>query len=119
MNPNNFGRIFLTDQCQKIEMKDFLREAKHDLKKMLLESEIKANDVQVSIRTAKTGNGGERWFFECPVCKRRCTVLFQHPISILLGCRSCLNLKYRKCAKKGMVELDPIDIGKTSKINQY
>lgn len=104
MTRNDLGRNFLTDQCQKIEMKAFLLEAKRAMKESLLKSVIKANGLSIKFCTSKTGNGGERWWFTCPLCEKRCEKLFQHPISEKLGCRKCLNLKYRKSAKKGMVE---------------
>ena len=104
MTSNDFGRIFLTDQCQRIGMKRFLEETKQSLKKTLLEGNIKADDIAVKLTTSPTGNGGLRWWFVCPLCGKRRGILFRHPLTQVLGCRTCLNLKYRKSAKKGMIE---------------
>ena len=104
MNLNNFGRIILTDECQKIEMKSFLKQVKPKLKESLLQSTIELNGLKVGLTTSCTGNDGKRWWFTCPLCERRCGVLYQHPVSKTLGCRICLNLRYRKSAKKGMLE---------------
>lgn len=104
MKPNDFGRIFLVEECQRIEMKTLLQNTKEQLKHTLLQSEVEANGVPSKILTSETGNGGRRYWFSCPECQKRKGVLFVHPLSQRVACRECLRLRYRKQAKKGMVE---------------
>ena len=57
MTGNDLGEIVLTNECQKLEMKDFLRRAKQKLKKVLLEGEIEINGISVirmAIKNTKT-----------------------------------------------------------------
>ena len=39
--------------------------------------------------------GGQRWWFVCPSCGRRCRCLYVPPSELSLGCRVCLELSYR------------------------
>lgn len=100
---NDFGKI-LVDECQRIDMNSLVRRAKQLVRETLLENTPTINGVEVKIVTTKVGNGGYRYWFECPECGKRCSSLFRHPLTQTLGCRECLGLKYRKCAKKGMIE---------------
>ena len=58
--------------------------------------------VKIDFITSKTGFGGERLWFSCPVCSRRVGVVYQD--RGMVACRHCLNIKYRKSRFKGMVE---------------
>lgn len=104
MSPNDFGKKILVDQCQKIAMKELLREARLKLKKCLLNSEIEAHGLNVKLKSSKTGFGGIRYWFSCPSCNRRVGILYKHTLSNQLGCRLCLGLDYRKHRYKGMIE---------------
>ena len=73
------------------------------MKETLIASQIEAADLTVRLTTSRTRFGERRWF-ECPACKRRAGVLYQHPLSQVVACRTCLNLKYRKSRYKGMAE---------------
>lgn len=104
MTVNDFGRIILVEECQRIEMKSVLIAARNQIKQSLLLSVFEADGLKTRMMISKTGNGGERYWFACPQCSARCAVMFRHPNSRLFGCRLCLNLRYRKSAQKGMPE---------------
>ena len=106
MKPNDFGKKFLTDQCQQVRLSEFIKKTKDQLKKSLLQSSIQAEGYELSLSGSETGFGGTRYWFSCPLCQKRASVLYKHPTSQLLGCRRCLNLDYRKHRYKGMLE-DP------------
>jgi hypothetical protein len=102
--PNDFGKKFLVEECQKITMSEYLLLAKTKLKEALLASETNISDTLVSFKTSETRFGGTRHWFACPSCNRRVGVLFIHPLTQDIGCRICLGLEYRKRRFKGMIE---------------
>ncbi len=104
MKPNSFGKTILTDQCQEIRVADFVRKAKQSLKEALLQSSIETEGYQLLLNRTITGFGGTRYWFSCPSCQRRAGVLYRHPVSNVLGCRTCLGLDYRSHRYKGMIE---------------
>ena len=92
---NDSTKLFVKD-CQKIEMKILLQEVKKALKIELLKSHIAINGLDTSISSSQTGNGGNRYWFDCPLCKERCGILYQHRLNCKIACRKCLNLEYSK-----------------------
>jgi len=104
MNPNDFGKKLLTEQCQKIKISDFIRASSEKIKEFLITSSLEASGYDISLDKSNTGFGGTRFWFSCPMCNKRVGVLYKHPISQILACRKCLNLDYRKHRYKGMVE---------------
>jgi hypothetical protein len=106
MSINDLGKTFLVEECQKITMREYLARARSKLKETLLASEVSAFDIPISFTVSRTGFGGTRHWFACPVCGRRAGVLFVHPISHQIGCRTCLGLEYRARRYKGMVEAE-------------
>lgn len=38
---------------------------------------------------------GQRWWFSCPRCGRRCRILYRMPYAARFACRLCLGLRYR------------------------
>ena len=104
MNPNDFGKKYLTEQCQKIKVDDFVRKIKEKLKESILRSEIELEGFNIDLNRSKTGFGGTRYWFSCPICHKRSGVLYKHPVSRILGCRECLNLDYKKHKYSKMVE---------------
>lgn len=104
MKPNDFGKTFLVEECQKIDINTFLRTAKLQLREVLIGYKLEAQGVDIKLITSKTGFGGLRYWFKCPMCQRRVGTVFVHAISQNLGCRACLGLKYRKRRYKGMIE---------------
>ena len=104
MKPNSYGKTILTDQCQEIRVADFVRKAKRGLKETLLGSAIESDGYELLLSKSKTGFSGERYWFSCPTCQRRAGVLYRHPISEILGCRTCLGLDYRSHRYSKMLE---------------
>ncbi len=96
----------LVENCQKVTMREYLARAKAGLKEMLLHSEVSAFDIPIAFATSRTGFGGIRHWFCCPLCSQRVGVLYMHPISQNIGCRGCLGLEYRSRRFKGMVEAE-------------
>ncbi len=96
LNPNDFGRNLLVENCQKIEIKDFLKVCRLEMKKTILNSEIEIRGLNIDLTTSKTRFNGERFWFSCPVCRKRAGVLYSHPITNQVGCRDCLGLDYAK-----------------------
>lgn len=104
MNPNDSGKTFLVEECQRITMHEYLARAKNNLKEILLASETSILDIPIGFTTSRTGFGGTRHWFVCPTCSRRVGVLFAHPTTHQIGCRTCLGLEYRSRRYKGMTE---------------
>jgi len=102
LNPNNLG--LLVEECKRIEISDFLKQSKTKLKEALIKSELEIEGLHVELTNSKTGYGGLRYWFKCPLCNLRVGVLFKHPVNNAIGCRRCLKLEYRKRRYKGMVE---------------
>ena len=104
MSPNDLGEKVLVEDCRKITMQEYISRARLKLKEVLMSSELSVFDIPIEFTTSKTGFGGTRHWFACPICSRRVSVLFVHPANDLIGCRLCLNLEYRTRRFKGMVE---------------
>jgi len=104
MSPNDLGRKFIVEECQKIGLSSFLNKYRKNLKEAILGSEIEVVNTKIEITTSKTGYGGTRYWFKCPLCGVRVGVLYKHPLNLKIGCRKCLNLYYRKQRYKGMIE---------------
>lgn len=104
MPPNDFGKKFLVEQCQQVRVDDYIRNLKPKLKASLLASELTVAGMRVELLPSRTGFNGKRFWFSCPLCKRRVGVLLKRPASPVLGCRRCLGLRYRKSRYKGMLE---------------
>ncbi len=102
IKPYHFGEKLLVEQCQKIDISDLLREYQQQLKAMMLSAEVLG--TQIPLTTSLTRFGGIRYWFSCPSCRRRVGIIYQHPMSGVVGCRECLNLDYRKRRYKGMTE---------------
>ncbi len=104
MSPNDFGKKYLTEQCQKIKISDFIGKAKEQLKESILQASLEADGHHILLNRSKTGFGGIRFWFSCPICNKRVGVLYGHPVSQILGCRECLRLDYRKHRYSKMIE---------------
>ena len=104
LKPNDLGRKFLVEECQKVSIKTFIKKVKDSLKEALLKIELNCQEINIRISTSITSRNGVRYWFECPMCQRRAGIIYVHPITGILGCRTCLNLEYRSRRYKGMVE---------------
>jgi hypothetical protein len=104
MKPNDLGKTFLVDECQKITMHEYISRVRAQLKETILSAELSVFDTPIDFTTSHTGFGGIRHWLVCPQCTQRKGVLFMHPINQEIGCRVCLGLEYRAQRYKGMVE---------------
>ncbi len=104
MSPNDLGKKFIVEECQKLSIRDYIRGFKNNFKEALIKSVLEIAKKPIELTTSKTGFGGFRYWFKCPICQRRIGSLFIHPLSREVGCRECLDLEYRARRFKGMVE---------------
>lgn len=101
ISPNNSGRIVVED-CQSISIKSLLDQYKSKLKEQMLVTTIGEQNIDLAI--SRTRFNGVRYWFKCPICKRRAGIIYLHPVSQMIGCRLCLKLDYRSRRYKGMIE---------------
>lgn len=104
MSPNDFGKKYLIEQCQKIRLSDFIRKTNQQIKETILQATIDVDRLNINLIKSKTGFGGTRFWFSCPICYKRAGALYKHPVSQILGCRKCLGLDYRKHRYSKMIE---------------
>lgn len=104
LNPNDFGKSYLVENCRKVRINDIVKACRAQLKKMALDVEIKELGLKVDLATSKTCFNGTRFWFACPLCNKKAGVLFHHPITNKVGCRTCLGLEYAKRRYKRMIE---------------
>lgn len=55
----------------------------------------KLNDKRIVLTTTSCNYGGIRYWFACPVCGKRCRVIYWQGQHNFWACRKCLNLVYR------------------------
>ena len=104
LTPNDLGKKYLVEDCQKIKIKEVLSKFKLEIKELILTSELESMGVNIKFTTSKTNFNGVRLWFKCPVCGKRIAMLYKHPFIKIMGCRDCLNLDYKKRRYKGMLE---------------
>jgi hypothetical protein len=49
--------------------------------------------------------GGQRWWFNCPSCDRRCSKLYLPPRDRIFLCRICHDLTYRSCQQSHSADI--------------
>ena len=104
-NNNNFGRKYLVEECKNIRIDDLVRKAKVEVLESLVRGLIEVEGYQVGLTNHVLHHGGKRLWFECPICKCKCGIIYKHPTkNSLVGCRLCLDLEYRCRRFKGMLE---------------
>jgi hypothetical protein len=104
LKPNNLGKKYLVEQCERVSINDYLRQAKKKIKESLINSQLEIEGLNIDLTIGKTNFNGLRLWFKCPICNKRVGVLYRHAISRILGCRGCLGLEYRCRKYKGMIE---------------
>ena len=104
INPYDLGDFQLADNAMRINIDELVDRVKKELKIRLLQAKIEALGVEVQLATSKTRFNGDRFWFLCPNCHIKVGTLYKHPLQSILGCRNCLELKYKKQRFKGMVE---------------
>ena len=104
INQHDLGLSLVEEDCEKISINEFVRNAQKMLKVRLAEAQIEALGVSLQLTTSRTRFNGERFWLVCPSCTKRSGILYKHPISNTIGCRNCLSLIYKKQRFKGMLE---------------
>ena len=99
IKPYDLGGI--VENTQGVRIDDLVSKAKEQYKQELIKSTFNINGLDIQLTTSKTRFGGNRIWFICPICKNKKGVIYTDP---LLGCRVCLNLKYKKQRYKNMIE---------------
>jgi hypothetical protein len=102
LTPNDLESYLVLENCQRIRVEDYIRTARKSLKKAIVEAQITASGYKVVLTTSKTHYGGERLWFRCPQCYKRCGILYQSPIASRVVCRKCIGFFYRQQRFKGM-----------------
>ena len=110
MGPNNSGKKHLVENCWKVNINDFIRLYRTELKRAFLESKLRVLGNNLELTLSKTGFGGVRFWFQCPICQKRIGILYKHPLNNNLGCRNCLNLEYKSRLYRGMLEEKVVDL---------
>lgn len=104
IKPFDSGNNLVVDQLTKVSIDGLIKQVKTGLKIQLLNSELEALGIRISLRTSRTRFGGQRFWFACPSCSKRVGVLLLDPHSTTLRCRTCLRLRYKSQRYKGMIE---------------
>lgn len=104
LNPNDLGKKYIVEECRKVSISALIKATKNKLKESLLKAELEYWDIDIKLGTTNTHKGGFRYWLKCPQCTKNVGSIYLHPITNNLGCRTCLNLKYKKSRFKGMVE---------------
>ena len=82
MSPNDFGKKILAEQCQKIRLSNFTGKANHQIKEAVLKSLVGAEGYNIQFTRSKTGFGGTRFWFSCPICGRRAGIISLELVTI-------------------------------------
>lgn len=104
INPYDLGDFQLADNAMRINIDELVDRVKKELKIRLLQAKIEALGIEISLTTSKTRFNGDRFWFLCPICQMKVGTLYKHLLQDILGCRNCLDLKYKAQRFKGMIE---------------
>ena len=83
------GNFAVAENCQKIRIDDYVRQARNSLKKAIVETQMIMNGYNINLSESNTMFGGKRLWFECPECKKRIGVLYQNSLGTRVVCRNC------------------------------
>jgi hypothetical protein len=104
MTNNNYRKPILSENCLKLNVNEYVALCRSELEKQIIDLAFDFDDVKIQLTSSKTGNGGTRRWFCCPICNKRVGIVYKHPISKDVGCRKCLKIDYKKHRYKGMLE---------------
>ncbi len=91
LSPSDLEKIIKQGNNDNVlNIDEFLRVINKDMKKVLLESQVNAMGLNISLTTTRTRFGGEKFWFICPECKNRCGVLSNNIHFLKYVCRSCI-----------------------------
>ena len=104
MRSNNSGIISLIEHATSLSINDYIKEVRRKIKEDLVIKSTLLGKTKIYTTKSKTGFGGVRYWFLCPMCRVRIGKIYLHPISQKVGCRKCLDLEYKSRRYKGMIE---------------
>ena len=104
IKPYDLGKNNLVEHSQKINIDDIVRLANKEVKRQILQSYIEVLGFKLNLLTSSTRFNGKRYWFACPICNSRVGTIYRDPVSLQIGCRNCLKIRYRKQRFKGMIE---------------
>ncbi|EKD44367.1 MAG: hypothetical protein ACD_71C00161G0002 [uncultured bacterium (gcode 4)] len=100
LQTNYFGKNIVLEHCKKISIKNLLKTVREHIKGEMMTIEAEG----ITLTQTKTNYGGIRYWFSCPKCQRRVSVLYENPHTLALECRICTGFTYKKQKYKGMIE---------------
>ncbi len=95
ISPYDLDKSQTVEDCQRVSINELVRIATKDLKKRLVEAQIEALGLPLTLTTSKTKFSGTRYWFVCPACNRRTGVIYKNQNNAV-GCLKCLSLIYRQ-----------------------
>lgn len=107
IKPYDSGKNNLVEHCQRINVDELVRQVNMNLKQQILQTQVEVMGFKLEIVTSRTN----RYFFLCPICGKRFRTIYKHPVSLQVGCRKCLGIKYRSQRFKGMLEGKTLENG--------
>ena len=102
--PDYFGSFVTVEDCQRFPIRGLIKSFKTKSAEAILEAKVMIKGTQVHLTATPMNFGGTRFWFLCPGCQCRLSVLLAHPLTRKIGCRRCLGVEYRAKRYKGMVE---------------
>ena len=91
IKPYDLGKV--VENVQSVKIDDLVRKAREKFKLQFIKSSLNLSGVEIQMTTSKTRFGGNRIWFICPICQKKKGIIYKD--LTFLGCRDCLNLKYR------------------------
>lgn len=82
----------MTGYSKSITIHELVRSVRSKVVEALIKSKLDLDGVTVRMTTTKTNGGGERLWFCCPSCDRRCGKLFCSDSAF--RCRKCLKPQF-------------------------
>lgn len=101
MQGSDYGSFSTNKNTQSINVNEVIKSLRKQFTDSLLIHPLSIGGQQVSLVASKTGQGGLKYWFICPVCGSRVGKLY---ISQTNACRRCVGVKYASSRYKGMPE---------------
>ena len=93
---HDFGISILVEDCEAVKINDLLACVERKTREALLNAELEALGLPLTLTQSKTHFGGSRHWFVCPSCNKRIGILYRHVSADGLLCRRSLGVDYRK-----------------------
>jgi len=103
ISEKKYMRTF-TEQCQKINIDNLLKDIKAEIKELRLKIKLKEFGQKIEIASTPCHFGKERFWFVCPKCRKRAGTLYKPPTQNIFLCRKCHDLKYMRSSHHRMFE---------------